>query len=117
MEQVFPEKTLPYARVEILVCGRDHPHVRLDRLVTADAIEVRIGQHAQQPRLKLLRHVADLVQEERAALGLFEAAPPLRLSTRERPAFVAEQFGFQQLARNGRRIDRDERTGRTWAVT
>ena len=53
---------------------RDDAHVGLDRRVAADAIEVAVGEHAQQARLQFRRHVADLVEEERAAFGLLEAA-------------------------------------------
>ena len=62
--------------------GGDHAHVGLDRLVAADAIELAVGQHAQQARLQLERHVADLVEEQRAALGLLEAAAALRAARR-----------------------------------
>ena len=63
-----------HARLEVLVRGGDDAHVGLDRLVAADAVEAAVGQHAQQPRLQLRRHVADLVEEQRAAFGLLEAA-------------------------------------------
>ena len=76
MKEIFAEEALAHARLEVLVRRRDHAHVRLDRLVPADAIEVAVRQHAQEPRLQLLRHVADLVEKERAAFGLLEAAAP-----------------------------------------
>ena len=76
-----------------------------------------VRQHAQQPRLQVRRHVADLVQEQRAAFGLLEAPAPLRLRTGERAALVAEQLRFQQLLRNRRGVDRDERLRGTRAVT
>ena len=40
----------------------------------ADGGELALLQHAQQPGLRLGRHVADLVEEQRAAGGLLEAA-------------------------------------------
>jgi hypothetical protein len=40
----------------------------------ADAVELALLQHAQQAGLRLRRHVADLVEEQRAAVGLLEAA-------------------------------------------
>ena len=74
VEEVLAEQPLPHARLEVLVRGGDHAHVRLDRRVAADAVELAVGQHAQQARLQVRRHVADLVEEQRAALGLLEAA-------------------------------------------
>ena len=47
---------------------------RLDRRAPADGGVLALLQHAQQPRLRVERHVADLVEEQRAALGLLEAA-------------------------------------------
>jgi hypothetical protein len=50
--------------------------------VAADAVELALRQHAQQARLQIGRHVADLVEEQRAAVGLLEAAAALRLPRR-----------------------------------
>ena len=96
--------------------GRDHAHVGLDRLVAADAVELAVGQHAQQARLQFRRHVADLVQEQGAGIGLLEAAAAHRLRAGERPALVAEQLGLEQVLRDRRSVDRDERLGRARAV-
>ena len=63
--------------VEILVRRGDHAHVDADRRLAADAVELAFREHAQQPRLQRERHVADLVEEQRAAVGLLEAAAPL----------------------------------------
>ena len=46
----------------------------LMRLVAADALELPLLQHAQQLDLHGRGEVADLVQEERAAVGHLEAA-------------------------------------------
>ena len=46
----------------------------LDRSAAADRRELAVLQHAQQPGLGVQRHVADLVEEQRAAVGLLEAA-------------------------------------------
>ena len=108
MEQVFAEQALAHPLLEVLVGGGDHAHVRAQRLVAADAVELSVGQHAQQARLQVGRHVADLVQEQRAALGLLEAAASQLLRAGERAALVAEQLGLEQIARNRRGVQRDE---------
>jgi acyl-CoA reductase-like NAD-dependent aldehyde dehydrogenase len=56
------------------VGGGNHAHVDADQLAAADAEELALGQHPQQARLQRRRHVADLVEEQRAAVGLLEAA-------------------------------------------
>ena len=53
---------------------RDDAHVGLDRGAAADGGVLALLQHAQKSRLRLERHVADLVEEQRAAVGLLEAA-------------------------------------------
>ena len=44
------------------------------RLAAADARELALLEHAQELRLERQRHVADLVEEERAAGGRLELA-------------------------------------------
>ena len=54
-------------------------------------------------------HVADLVEEERAAVALLELADPLAVGPGERALLVAEQLALQQALRDGRAVDRQER--------
>src|SRR3546814_10320203 len=57
-------------------------------------------EDAQQPRLRLQRHVADLVEEKRPARRLFE---PTRIAARragESAFFVPEKLGLDQFARD-----------------
>ena len=54
-------------------------------------------------------HVADFIEKQGAALGLFKTSAPLRLGPCERAALVTKEFGFQQIFGNGRRVDGDER--------
>ena len=56
-------------------------------------------QHAQQLGLHVQREVADLVDEQRAALGRFEPAHPAGDGAREGPLHVAEQLAFDQRLR------------------
>src|SRR3569832_561265 len=64
MKLVFTEQTGLYALFEVLMRGGDDAYVDLDRRLAADAIELAVGEHAQQPRLALGRHVADLNQKQ-----------------------------------------------------
>ena len=109
MEQVFAEQSLAHPLFQILVGGGDHPHVDLDRRMPADAVELAVRQHAQQAGLQFGRHVADFVQEQRAAVGLLEAAVPLGGGAGKGAALMAEEFGLQQVLGNGGGIERDER--------
>src|SRR6266513_6230065 len=112
VKQVLAEGALAHALLQVLVRGGDDAHVRLHLLVAADAVERAVGEHAQEPRLQLCRHVADLVEEQRAALGLLEAPAPLLLRSGERTALVAEQLRLEQVFRARRGVDRHERPRR-----
>ena len=66
-------------------------------------------QEAQQLGLQRERHVADLVEEQRAAVGGLELARGLLGGAGEGARLVAEQLAFEQLLGNGRAVDGDER--------
>ena len=74
MEEVFAELPLANHRFQIAVGGGDDAHVHGNRLRAADALEGLLLEHAQELHLRAGRQVADLVQEERALVGLLEAA-------------------------------------------
>ena len=92
-EQVLAEQALLDQDAQILVGGGDDAHVGLDRGTAADGGVFALLQHAQQPGLRLHRHVADFVEEQRAALGLLEPAGGAGVGTGEGAALMAEQFG------------------------
>ena len=94
---------------QVLVGGGDDAHVGLDRGAAADGRVFALLQHAQQPGLRLHRHVADLVEEQRAAFGLLEAAGDAGVGAGEGALLVAEQFALDQFARDRRHVDGDER--------
>ena len=97
VEQVFAEHPVLDALLQVLVGGGDHAHVGLDGVVPAHAVEMAVAQHPQQPGLQVERHVADFVEEQRAALGLLEAATAHGLRAGEGAALMAEQFTLQQV--------------------
>jgi hypothetical protein len=55
------------------------------------------------------RHVADLVQEQGAVVGLLELAEVAGSGAGEAAFFVAEQFAFDQLGGHGGAVQGDER--------
>ncbi|MNN75188.1 hypothetical protein D3C81_1914720 [compost metagenome] len=54
------------------------------------------------------RHAFDFIEEQRAAVRVFEFADALALRAGKRAAFVAEQFGFEQLFRDCRTVERNK---------
>ena len=84
--------------------GRLHPNVRLDALGPTQAYVLPLLEDSQQ-RL----HLADLVQQQRAALRLIEPAHFAGCRARERATLVAEQLGLEQIIGKSCTIDGDER--------
>ncbi len=83
-----------------LVCTASAPPTGPNRVVL---------QHAQQLDLQPHRHVADLIQQQRAAIGGFEQTFLRARGAGKGAAFVAEQFGLQQILGHRTAIDGDER--------
>ncbi len=63
----------------------------------------------KQLRLQFERDFADLVEEDGAVVGQFEAADALRDGAGEGAALVSEEFAFQQAGGNRRAVEFDER--------
>jgi len=95
--------------VEIHVRRRDDPHVDRDRFLSAEPLDLPSLQEAQQARLALDRHVADLVEKQRTAVRRFDPAHAPLVRAGERAALIAEQLRLQQVMRNRPAVDRDER--------
>ena len=110
--QVLAETAGTDLVLELLVRRRQHAHVHRARLGAADARHLAVLQHAQHLGLRGERHVADFIEEERAAVRLLELAGPVLHRARERALHVAEQLALDQLAGNRRAIDLDKRARR-----
>ena len=76
VEEILAEAALVDQRAQVLVRRRDDADVGGLQLAPADAGELALLQDAEQPRLGVERHVADLVEEQRPAAGLLELARP-----------------------------------------
>ena len=107
--QVRPELPLLRPRLQVAVGRRDQPHVSADRLVAADALEGLLLEHAQHLGLGGRRHVADLVEEEGAAVALLELADAAAVGAGEGALLVAEQLALQQVLGDGGAVQRQER--------
>ena len=95
----------------VAVGRRDQAEVDLDRLLGADRIDLALLQGAQQLDLRLERQLADLVEEQRAAVGLLELADALVDGAGERALLVAEQDALDQVLGDGAAVDGDEGLG------
>ena len=84
-------------------------------LDAADALERLLLEKPQQLGLQPRHHLADLVEEHRAAVGHLEQAALLLARIGERAALVTEQLAFEQRLGQRRAGDVHERPGRAIA--
>jgi len=108
MEEIAAEGVLLDEIFEIAVRGDEDANVDANGLVAADAFDFTFFEDAQQFGLHGDGHIADFVEEERAAFGLFEFAEMLGGGAGERALFVAEKFGFDEFGGDGGAIQSDE---------
>src|SRR5205823_6075868 len=85
-------------------------------LVAADALEALLLHDAQELGLRQGRHIADLVEEERAAGALFELADAFAFGAGEGALFMAKQLTLEQRLRNSGAVEREKRPLRPAAV-
>ncbi len=96
---------------QVLVGRRQHARVDADARRAADGLHHLLLQHAQDLGLGLQAHVADFVEEDRAAVRQLELAAAVGHRAGERAAHVTEQLALDQLLGNRGAIDLDERPG------
>ena len=109
VEEVLPEAPLRHLDAYVHVGGGDDAHVHRAGLGGSHALELPRLQHPQQLGLLRLRHVAHLVQEERARIGQLEVAHPVGLGVREGALHVAEQLALEDALREAAGVDGDQR--------
>ena len=95
--------------LEIGVRGGDEANIDARRLFTPQRLDLAALQGAQQQRLHFLGSLADLVEEERAAVGAAEVAPPRVLGAGVGSPRRPEQLGGGERRRQGAHVERQER--------
>ena len=75
----------------------------------ADPDDDPLLERAQQLHLQRERHLADLVEEQRAAVGRLELALLVGDRAGEGALHVAEQLALEQVLGDGAAVDGDER--------
>ena len=108
--QVLAKTSGRDGRRQVGVGRADHAHFHATRGAAAQALELAGLQHAQQLGLALQREIADLVEEQRAAVGRLETSLAHFGRARVGAGFGAEQLGLHQILRQRADVDLDERT-------
>ena len=75
--EILAERPVLHGLLEVDVGGRNQAERGLDRPLAADALDLAFLDRAQQLGLQVEPEVADLVEEQRAAVGELELADPL----------------------------------------
>ena len=109
VEEVDSERSLLHHLLQVLVGRGDDPDVDLHRLVAAHAVELPVGEHAEEPRLHVGRHVADFIKEKRAAVSLLEPSGVRGARSGERSLLVSEELRLDELLGYRRHVEGDER--------
>ena len=93
----------------------DDAHAHLAHHGRSHALYLAVLQDPQQLALRLQRHIADLVQEYRAAIGILKKPDLVVRGARERSLHVAEQLALEQRLDHRRAIDGGETARGGWA--
>ena len=101
------EVVLELGRVAV-GCG-EQADIGAPRPALAEPLVLAAVHHAQEVGLQARRQLADLVEEQRAAVGLAEQARPLGRAGVRIVAEVAEQLGVDQRLGDRRGVAGDQR--------
>ena len=99
----------PGGQFEIAVRRGDHAHVDAFGAAAADLLDLALLQRAQDLGLGAQAHVADLVEEQRAAVGLRELAGAGLDRARVAALHRAEQLALDELFGDRGAVHLDER--------
>ena len=100
VQQVLAELAGRHQVAQVAVGGRDHPNVdaRL-RLIRTHGLDLAVLEKPQQERLHAQAHLADFVQEQRAAMRQLELAALVAVGAGEAAFDVSEQLGLEERFR------------------
>ena len=107
IEEVFAELPLPDALAEVAVGGGNDAHVQTHRgVVGADLLQLAGFEEPQQHALHAQGHLADLVEEDRAAIAHLELAGLVAVGAGETALHVAEELRLEERLGNAGAVDR-----------
>jgi hypothetical protein len=81
-----------------------------------DAAEAATLKHTQEHRLVLSRELANLIEKERASVGLLEGTDATSIGSSECAALVTKELTCDQLGGDRGAVDRDEGLIGAWAA-
>src|SRR5581483_6395049 len=106
--EVLAEPPSAHERLEVAVSRGHDPCPEGARVALAEALVLPLLEDAEELDLRLERHLADLVQEERALASRLELAGAVAIGAREGAALVAEELALDERPGERRAVDGDE---------
>src|SRR5580704_108749 len=106
IEEIGAQATIRDVALEVAIRGRDEANVDANRARCADAFDLLFLQRAQELHLTLERQLADLIEEQRRAVGRLEPSHASLHGARERAALVAEELALDQPRSNRATVER-----------
>ena len=97
VQEVVTKAALVHEFLDVLVRGSDNTDVGLKCARAADGAVLATIQEAQQTHLHRTRHLAELIQKERAFFCGGDESGLCSSRTGKRTFFVAEEFALQQF--------------------
>src|SRR5262249_4406840 len=107
--EVLPKGFLAHGLKQVAVGCRQNPHIDPDRSTTANAVEFALLQDAEQLRLGVRRQLADLIEEDRAAMRQLESAHAPGEGACKGTLLVAEQLALHEPCRKSGAVDLNKR--------
>src|SRR5690606_27234450 len=112
--EVLSERAALNLDLEIAVGRGDEANVDGARGDAAHADDLAALDDPQELGLRRCRHLGNLVEEDRAAIGRFEQSRLGLMSPRERTLLVTEQLALEQRFRKRDAAESHEWLARTW---
>ena len=108
VEQVLAEAPFGHGLPQVLMGGGQQPYIHPPGLLAAQGIDLALLDGAQQLGLEVQGQVADLVQEQRAAIRQLEATLSRCHGPAEGTLYVAEELGLDEGGGQGAAVHLDE---------
>ena len=107
--QILAKLAFAKCNFQVDIRCADQTEINMHQTIAADRPILPFLEDAQKLRLQIRRHLPDFVEQERAGFGHLEQSHLVGVGARECAPLVAEQFALDQILRDRRAIDLDER--------
>ena len=101
--KVLSEQTRPPGLFKIPMGRREDSHVRLEGGVRSQSLKLLLLKDSEELDLSARGEVADLIEKDRAPIGLLKPADPSLEGSCESALLMSKEFAFEERSPGGRR--------------